>query len=75
MLTELRLLAEAVEEIHSLSDGEDDPLPHIGNTRAAKASVTKHFIKQWSSAYLHLNHVASGQINNYGRRLVAVGYI
>ncbi|MCJ8743369.1 hypothetical protein PDJAM_G00093150 [Pangasius djambal] len=43
ILTELRLFAEAVKEIHSVSDGEEVPLPHNSYTRAEKASTWKKF--------------------------------
>ncbi|KAB5542294.1 hypothetical protein PHYPO_G00089970 [Pangasianodon hypophthalmus] len=43
MLTELRLFAEAVKEMHSVSDGEEVPMPHNSYTRAEKASTWKKF--------------------------------
>ncbi|KAK3544197.1 hypothetical protein QTP86_008341 [Hemibagrus guttatus] len=43
MLTELHLFAEAVKEIHSLSDGEEIPLPHSSFTKAVKVSTRKKF--------------------------------
>ncbi|XP_060759219.1 cilia- and flagella-associated protein 54 [Neoarius graeffei] len=42
-LTELHLFAEAVKEIHSLSDGQDVPLPHNCYTRTHKASTWTMF--------------------------------
>ncbi|KAF5908404.1 cilia- and flagella-associated protein 54 [Clarias magur] len=43
MLTELSLFAEAVKEVHSLSNGEEVPSPHNSCTRAEKAPTWKKF--------------------------------
>ncbi|XP_047660100.1 cilia- and flagella-associated protein 54 isoform X2 [Tachysurus fulvidraco] len=43
MLTELHLFAEAVKELHHLSDGEEVPQPHSSFTKSVNISTRKQF--------------------------------
>ncbi|GAA6097241.1 cilia- and flagella-associated protein 54 isoform X3 [Tachysurus ichikawai] len=43
MLTELHLFAEAVKELHHLSDGEEVPQPHSSFTKSVNISTWKQF--------------------------------